>query len=244
MTTSIDQLTPHDPTRLIIDPNDPAQHTATRLTDAITALTRGVAEYVWEQNPTVGPGGRQVRFVKSFEAFADPNDTVEDASSTGGYPRFVCWTEAEGTYDPTGLQRKVVSKDQVAPGKYLVSGDEIDIELYAEAWATDPTERTILTGMLEDLFQPVEWMAGFRLELPHYFNQRATYLPKKVKYFDDDLAATRGHRVSRITLSARVPVCTVVTLPLARVRPQVTAQTDPIAPAPGAGRVIGQSVNR
>lgn len=241
MTTSIDQLTEPLAVRLITDPDDPAKHTAVRKTDLITAITRGLAEYV----KTLPPGeldGRAIKFEKFFEAYADPNDTIEDADQAEQYPRFVAWTDARAPYAPTGLSRKLSAKDEVEPNVYLVGGTEAEVEVYAEVWATDPDERQVLVGLLEDAFDPVDWMAGFRLELPHYFNLRATYLPREVKYFDDDLAATQGYRVARITLIANLPKGTLIKLPKAKPRTKVDASTE--TPTVKASRPIGQSVNR
>jgi hypothetical protein len=65
----------------------------------------------------------------------------------------------------------------------------------------DPVERMALVAMLEDAFDPVDWMTGFVLELPHYFNERATFEKTGMDYIDGPMPAHRRMRAARFQLT-------------------------------------------
>jgi hypothetical protein len=60
--------------------------------------------------------------------------------------------------------------------------------------------------MLEDRLNPVHWMSGFRLYLPHYFGQKATFQVTSVEAPDDAGSARHGLRVVRERVRASVSV--------------------------------------
>jgi hypothetical protein len=76
--------------------------------------------------------------------------------------------------------------------------------LTVEFVTMDSVERMALTAMLEDAFEPVDWMTGFRLELPHYFNTRATFEKTGMDYVDGPVQAHRRIRAVHFQL---VGVC-------------------------------------
>ena len=57
---------------------------------------------------------------------------------------------------------------------------------------------------------PAEFMTGLRLELPQYFNLRATYEPLNVVYEDDGESAQRRWRRAIITIAANLSVASPV----------------------------------
>lgn len=198
-------------TRLIVSPTDKRVPTNSRETDATTALSRGVAEYVANQS-IVAAGGRALRFATSFDTWAEPAESA-------CYPAFIAYThDADGEYGAANMSPKV-STFRYPDGSYEVSGSSLEIALKCEIWATDPEERMALALMLEEAFAPVEWMEGFRLELPHYFNQRATFLPGKITYLGDAVDVMSGYWKARIIVAASVPRTRV--LPFAEGQPRV-----------------------
>lgn len=201
-------------TRLITNPRDKRVPTNSRETDATTALTRGVAEYVAQQS-IAAAGGRALRFVSSFDTWAQPEDGA-------CYPAFVAYThDVDGGYSDANMSPHTVNH-RYPNGTYEVGGSELVIEMKCEVWATDPEERMALVLMLEEAFAPVEWMEGFRLELPHYFNQRASFLPGKVTYLGDAADAMDGYWKARIMLASSVPRTRV--LPFAEGKPVLQVQ--------------------
>lgn len=203
------ELPAHQPTRLIVDARDRREPIPTRSTDATTALTRAVAEYAASLGPFVTEDGRTVQFQSSYDAWAQPENLA-------AYPAFICYTnDNEGKYD-VGNRTPIVSPTRYADGTYEVSSAELELELKCEVWSTDPEERKALVLQLEEAFEPVEWMYGFRLELPHYFNQRATFEPARVTYMGGSGEAIAGFYNARLLVRAAVPKTRV--LPFAQVQ--------------------------
>lgn len=203
------ELPQHTPTRVILRPDD--ERVPTNFCeglDAAASLTRGVAEYVSQ----LKINGAQA-FVKCFDDWA----TIDD--DDGWFPSFIAYTnENDGNYEAANLSPHVGMK-RYADGTYEVSSAELAIDVKCEAWANEPYQRSILMKLLEDAFQPVDWMYGFRLELPHYYNQRATFEPLRNVRLGDAQAALQRFVIARFTLRAVVPVTRV--LPFAIGKPIV-----------------------
>lgn len=194
-------LPAHKPTRLIANlQGDPRVPTNVRTTDATSALTRGIAEYVWSvQQQSQG----QYQFVASFDAWAEAEDIRED------YPAFVAYTnDNEGNYDPANLSQRVTGV-RFADGTYEVGSASLDIMVNCEIWATDPEMRKAMVLQLEEAFNPGE-IYGFHLELPHYFNQRASFALLKTTYLGRAPEAMQRFVNARMILAASVPVTRVL----------------------------------
>lgn len=226
-------LPPHTPTRLITLPRDSRVATNSRSTDSTTSLTRGVAEYVSSLSTNV-PGGRQLQFIKCFDAWPQPEDLAE-------YPSFAAYTnDNDGEYDAANVSPHV-GDARYPDGSYEVSSAELNIDLNCEVWATDPEERQALVLMLEEAFAPVEWMYGFRLELPHYFNQRATFAPMKTKYLGGSVEAMQQFVNARIVLRASVPVTRVIGFPIAK--PSTVVKVSSAILVPPKGSIVDGGTN-
>lgn len=225
---NVRELPAHDLTRLVLDPNELRQPTQECSTDSTTALTRGLAEYVAS---LVGPGGERL-FQKCFDAWPRPED---DAS----YPSFVAYTnDNDGDYEAATLAASV-SPTRYPNGQYEVSSSALVVDIKCEVHATDPEERQQLCSLLELAFGPVEWMHGFRLALPHYFSQRATYMPSRITYQGAEAEALQSYVNARLIVRGVVPVTRV--LPFAQGQPQVRTQqvtTGELTPPPNPTRPI------
>lgn len=200
-------IPPLGKTRLITSASDPIQFTANGETDARSAITRGLAEYLEHlQRDLVG--GRQVRFKRVEDQYAEPEKQAR-------YPSVAIYTTEAGTYDSSKFTPAVSTKCRLPPpdGRYLVSPADFVQELSVEIWATDPPERAGLVAMVEDAFNPVTYTYGFTLELPFYFNQRATYEMTELVYTDSDEDAIRRYRRATFTLNARVPLTKLYSFP-------------------------------
>jgi hypothetical protein len=160
-------------TRVIVSPKDQEALTNARITDVRTAVTRGLREYV-EQLAINADGGREIRFAKVFEAYAD-------AEVPATYPAAIVFASQPGTYDYKGFTPRTFD---LPSGITVRSIAEFVQPIDLEVWSNDPRERTALVSMLEQALSPVDWMYGLRLELPHYFNARATYELTNMAYLD------------------------------------------------------------
>lgn len=194
-TRSTDIVTPPGRTRLISNPDDLQVMTRDYETDARTAITRGLKEYL-EQLVVNWPGGRQSKFAKVFQTWAEPEVPAE-------YPSAVVYATEPGTYDARNF---TPSTEQLADGFVIRLSAEFVQNVVVEVWTTDPKERVALVKMLEDAFSPVDWMYGFRLELPHYHNMRATFEPMTMAYDDSADDAQRRYRRVIMVLTAHVAV--------------------------------------
>lgn len=198
-------------TRLVTRADDLVKRTANRETDARTALTRGLAEYLAQVQVEM-PGGRRVAFRRVFESHAEPEDVAEfpSASVVAGV----------GTYHPIRFTPGAAGKDRLPEpdGRYLLQSSEFRLEMAVEVWATDPKERQALVAAVEDAMVPVDWLYGARLELPHYFGARADYQLVSMSYADDEAELMRRHRRAVFAVAASLPVLRLASFPGARIR--------------------------
>jgi len=197
--------------RLITQPGTPTAYTGDQETDARTALTRGLAEYL-SMLSFKAPGGRELRFDKVLDTWAEPEDGAK-------YPRAIVTGTGSGIYDASSLTPdKPTTRNQLpAPdGRYLISSCVFVQDLSVEVWANDPPARRAIVAGLESAFNPVDFMYGFVLELPFYFNERATFSLKDMAYPDNEQDAMRRHRNAVFTVTGEVPVVNLFTYPLAK----------------------------
>jgi hypothetical protein len=180
-------------TRLILLPDESAPYTAVRETDARTALLRGLREYI-ENLSYDAPGGAHFRFLKVEETWPEPDQNSK-------YPSASLYTEEPGVYDASGY---TPSFEQLPDGRVLQASSEFTQSITVDLWCTNATERMGLIAMLEDAFDPVDWMSGFRLRLPHYFNAVGTFLKMNISVVDSTENANRRWRLASMTLQASV----------------------------------------
>lgn len=201
-------------TRLISDPRrSKASYTTNRETDARTALTRGLREYL-EQLQIDVPGGRQLAFRQVFSSWAEPEDNAE-------YPSAVVYTPVDGRYDASKFTPGVSRRSELPDGSFLMATSEMALDLTIEIWCTDPEERVGLMMLMEDALSPLDYRHGLLLELPHYHNERATYEMVSMRYEDTEIDAMRRYRKAVIIMRGSVPVVRVVKLPSTKLRTEV-----------------------
>lgn len=191
---------PDGATRLVTSPNERPKYTANRTTDARSALARGLADYLYTlQFPA--DGGRVFSFKNVFSVFAEPEEKAT-------YPSAYIFQAEEGLYDASKFVPNALDAIRLPEpdGRYLQVSSEMAIKLNVEIIANDPVERMALVAMCEDGLNPVDWMYGIRLALPHYFGQHATYEPLSMNYDDSDSEDIRRFRRATIQVAANVPV--------------------------------------
>ncbi len=187
---------PQDVTALVLDRSDKAKYTTNQETDARTAMSRALKEYL-EQILLELPG-RQVYFGTVRTEFAEP----EDGAS---YPAACCYAIGPQTYDAPGLTPGIKTTP-LGNGRFIVHASDLVIKLRAEVFATDKAERMGVIRSLERAFYPVDFINGFRLAMPHYFGARAEFSMRSASYDDDEASAIRRYRRATLTLEARGPV--------------------------------------
>lgn len=181
--------------------------TSRRDMDCRNALVRGLADYLRGLSGA-GAGGREVRLqtVEELWGAADgPPATFPAAAVQGdGEGRYVDRLPGGGTGD----------RYKLGSGKHLQVMAEFETTLNVQVWATDKLERAALGLMLEDGLCPLDWMYGFRLELPHYHGLRGAYALEGTYLEDSQELAAQGicRLVARV--SARLPFVRLVGLAL------------------------------
>ena len=211
-------LPPAGKTRLVVSQETPTSWTVNHETDCRSALVRGLKEYL-ESMSTVTPGGRKIQFKKVVETWAEPEDPSE-------YPSAVVSPEGTGEYDASSFTPVLQVKDRLpAPDdtRSLLKLSEFTTNLILEVWTSDPRERQAFSAMLEDALNPVDFMHGFRLDLPFYYGQRAEYSLISSVYVDGEEDAIRRHRKLRFTLTGQISQVRVVGYPAAQPRAQLSA---------------------
>jgi len=213
---------PQDGTWLVDQPDTPIVYSAEHSTDARTALTQGLAEYL-SHLAVDWPGGRRSAFNAVFATWAEPEENAD-------HPMAAVYTTARGEYQASKMSPGLNSKLRVPPpdGRYLISPAEFVVDLTIEMWALDPKQRMALVSMLEDALSPHDWRYGLLLSFPHYHNARGTYEMLSSSYDDSPEMAVERHRIATFIVRGRVPVLRLVGKPLAKpaARVEVLAPQD------------------
>lgn len=182
--------------RVITEADDPQKLTFVRTTDLRTALARGLKEYL-EKLSVVWEGGRLLAFKRALITWSDPEDPAK-------YPSLVLVGQQDMVYEAAMLTPTLIQSDD-GTKRYLRQVAEGHQEFQLIIWTTDATARMALTAAVEDAFEPTDFMSGLRLELPYYFNVRATY--EKLSLFYDDTGGDVQRRWRRavLRLNANAP---------------------------------------
>lgn len=165
-----------------------------QLTDARTAMSRALGEYLMTLEITA-PEGRTLKFKSVTDVWAEPETNAT-------FPSAAVFPQGELEYDAGDMAPRNI---EIEPHVVLRQWAYAKVELQVQAWTNDPEERLQLAQMLENAFNPLEWCAGFVLTVPYYFNARAQYLLKSSMYEDDSESAQRRWRRATFTLEAEIP---------------------------------------
>lgn len=161
--------TPLPPASVVRESSQPRVLTAVRETDAARAVILGLAQYL--ASLEINWFGRTVKFSTARVEWAER----EDGDAT--YPSAVVMEDDMGaTYSEVPMGGNGEGDDLPgAPGWELWMRREVKVSIRVEVMCTSPEERIAIGAMIEDAADPVEWMSGFRLVLPHYHGLHATY---------------------------------------------------------------------
>jgi hypothetical protein len=184
--------------------------TANQECDARLALCRGLAEFMSSLSVNA-VGGRKVRFKDVHEEWAEPEESAS-------YPSARIGLKGPGTYEARSLTPTLDPAERIPlpDGRYCLVMADFTATLGVEVWANDPEERSALIILLERAFLPNSNKYGFDLQLPYYFNARATYAMQELVVDDDGDLALRRYRIATFMLTARIPLIALFSFPDAR----------------------------
>jgi hypothetical protein len=211
-----DVLPPPGKTQLVVQRGLEYPLSLYRESDTRTALARGVKEYL-EQLELPWPGGRTERFRQVFDTWAEPEDDLK-------YPCACVYAAGRTVYGGGGTKDSPLSPDVFTVNGFQVARTtEVVVTLMVEMWAQDPQQREILMALAEDAMNPVEWMYGFHLVLPHYHGVVASYAAVDSGYLDDEGDAARRYRKGTFVVEARMAQLRVLA-PSVRMRTRAELQ--------------------
>ena len=187
--------------RVILDPDDRQVLTFIRYVDARTALARGLKEY-FEQGAIDWINGRRLAFANVLQTWAEPETPAQ-------FPSLVILGSAEAAYEESGARRSSeITKVEDGTNRYVRFSSELTQTFDLQIWTSDPTARSGLVALIEDMLEPTDFMAGLRLELPYYFGVRASYEKIGLSYVDDESDAQRRWKLAVIHLHGTI--CQIV----------------------------------
>ena len=190
---------------LVTEPTIKAAPSRYRKNSAVKSPVISLANYLSEVTfPIDGQKHTKFALVKAMKA--DPEDLAE-------YPSIGIYPEGEVQYGAEdGVFDKQVVHDEEGEFALLLAGD-LRIDLSLHVWTNDEGVREQALTCLEDALNPVEWMPGFMLEMPHYYGQRAEYQLLTVAYEDIQADNERRYKKLNARVRATCPYVRGVVLP-------------------------------
>lgn len=199
-------------TRLVTEPNDKQTVTDYREVSSVRAAVRALADYLRGLTFPID-GGRHTKFTIVREMKAEPEEAAK-------YPAAAVYVDGNIEYDSdTGTFEQYLVKQFPSGGLYI-NGD-VSMELTVHVWTNEDLHRENALMALEDASNPVNWMTGFRLEMPYYHNLRADFLLLRVQYEDSDTDNQRRYRKLSMSIRAKTPYAQFLSLPEVKAKPLV-----------------------
>lgn len=181
-------------TELITDPNVLQVFTATRKTDAHSAIVRGITEYLAGlRAETVD--GKLLKFERVLEDWADLEQDHKFLTAA-------VYTQEPGIYDDSSFSGSVHVTPENARLRVVSNMTQL---VTIEVMCTSRAERVAVAMMLEDALDPVDWMTGARLLLPHYHGAHMTLLKESMDYGDSEDKARKRWRMIQLQVMASIP---------------------------------------
>lgn len=190
-----------DRTTLVRRSGDEIPKTNRVLTDARGAILLGLQEYVQDLKVTATQGGRKVAFARVLK---DWPEREQDYTP----PMAVVYSEDEGEYDPVGSKPLTPTLDPAGlrTGEFLLHSADFSLSLGLWGRCTESAERIQLMKAVEDALNPVDWMHGCRLVLPHYGSVTADFQVVSNRTVDSADESGARNRTFEFRLVGRVSV--------------------------------------
>ena len=191
-------------TTLVSSATQCAVYTPNVETDVRTAVTRGLAEYLESLKTSSGLNrSKTFQLVKVLDVWAEAEEIAK-------FPSACVYAVGDLTYDASRMTPKVIAEAKFTSpitkkSTYLATLAELSLPLSVELYANDPVERMACVKMIEDGLNPVSWMYGARLALPHYHGAHATYELLRCSYGDDGESVQRRLRSATFSVQVSCP---------------------------------------
>lgn len=187
--------------RLITEPVYTVKHTTVCLTDERSALSRGLFEYLSSNLVGEITWADQTYNIKVYGQWAEQEQQAR-------YPAVTIYSTDELTYDQDEADDQAMRNDEPImvddSNNAIFSIGECAVRFVVECWANNPEERAAVVKIITDLLNPVTFMYGFRLVLPFYFNNVATFSLRGNLYIDNEQDAQRRYRKAVLSVQARM----------------------------------------
>ena len=121
-----------------------------RETDKLTALCRGLREYLESLRFTDPVGGREFAFDHVVETWAPPE-------TPAAMPAAAVYTTEKGVVTPAKMAPTFPGENKLPDGRYLLDMGEFSLDLNVEVWSKDAAQRRAFAMALDDAFCPVAW---------------------------------------------------------------------------------------
>lgn len=183
-------------------------NTATCETSAARAPIRALAEYL-----------SSIEFAESVNGsskLAVSSDGKADPESLADYPAAAIFIDGPIRYVEEGSVEPVTGA-AVDSGQLILMG-EVQASVLVHVWTNEDEHREIVLRALEDAFSPVEWMSGFELEMPHYYNCVASYQLVEITFEDSPDDVQRRYRKVTLQLMVKSPYARLFSLPTIKPR--------------------------
>jgi len=199
-------------TRLVTEPNDKQAVSDYREVSSVRAAVRALADYLRDVTFPID-GGKHTSFSVVREMKAEPEDKAT-------YPAASVYVDGNIEYDSdTGTFEQYLVK-QFPKGGLYINGD-VSMELTVHVWTNEDLHRENALMALEDASNPVNWMTGFRLEMPYYHSLRADFLLLRMQYEDSEADNQRRYRKLVMQFQAKTPYARFLSLPEIKAKPLV-----------------------
>jgi hypothetical protein len=173
--------------------------------DEHTALTRGLAEYIYTLKST--HRGRLIRPERVTYDYPD-----RESAGEAVFPAVAVYASGDGEYS-SNLASPIAREDivvQATTTERAITVSPMDTymldELRVEVECQDAEQRIGMRMMLVDELRPVPGSLGLSLILPHYHSTVATYALTKASMPDSPDSVEMGIRPLALTLSAYIQV--------------------------------------
>jgi hypothetical protein len=180
---------------LVTDPDEDmlALLSATHTVDAVTAVARGLAEYLSTAVSQIGQ--RETQFADVTVQWGLPNDPC-------AFPGLVvAVTEPAREEDPTLSQGAEYLGETLG---IIRRPAQLTQNLSVLVWATDPVSRSAMYDAVVQMLYPVEYSTGFKLELPYYYGSYGTYTFLESSFQDSAEKAAKGEYIAEIKVQSEV----------------------------------------
>lgn len=190
--------------RLVTGATEKQKLTKTREVSSVRAAVRALADYLRELSFPID-GGKHVKFSVVREMKADPEENAK-------YPAAAIYPEGNIDYDSDTGSFEQYQAAEFDDGGLYINGD-VRTELTVHVWTNEDQHRENALMCLEDACNPVDYMTGFRLEMPFYHGLRADYLLLSVQYEDNDADVQRRYRKLIMRVRVTCPYASMLLLP-------------------------------